>query len=118
MLHFYTPWKHPETSGFPMFLGGIEVRHWSKIVKYVPFNENPNNWLEIKERFTEQNPHTRKISQKLVLLECLCEYKSSVSSPKIRQVINLFSASGFLMFSKGIEVEHWLKMGWCWKIWT
>ena len=28
MVSFYTPWKHKKTSGFRMFLGGIEKDQW------------------------------------------------------------------------------------------
>ena len=27
MFHFYTPWKHQETSDFLMVLGGIEMEN-------------------------------------------------------------------------------------------
>ena len=41
MFHFYTPWKHQTTKGFPMFLGGIEMEHWL--------------WNELKEIFWENH---------------------------------------------------------------
>ena len=31
LFHFYTPWKQQKTSGFQMFLGGIEMERWLKM---------------------------------------------------------------------------------------
>ena len=31
MSHFYTPWKRQKIIGFPMFSGGMEMWHWTKI---------------------------------------------------------------------------------------
>ena len=35
IIYFYTPSKHQKTSGFVMFSGGIEVKHWLKWVDWM-----------------------------------------------------------------------------------
>ena len=34
LISFNTPWKHQNTSGFRMFLGGIERDQWHEMGKY------------------------------------------------------------------------------------
>ena len=59
MLYFYTPWKHQKIC-FPVFSGGIEVKHWWKWVNAL----KPAHKRYVLEKHVG---HTRRCSAKNLL---------------------------------------------------